>query len=76
MGAGEPGQLWKPAEGCPNAVLVVEGHRDPISAAAYGHSAVYSMGLDGLRQGMRVVWVVYAIGGVCAKVDYCEPCML
>ena len=76
MGAGEPGQLWSPAEGRPNPGLVVERYRDPIAAAAYGYSAVYCVGLDGLCQWMRVVGVVYAIGGVRTKVDYHEPCAL
>ena len=64
----QTGNLRYPADGGPDALMLVQGDADAFAAAADGDAGVAFARLDGQSQGVGEVGIVTALGGIGAEV--------
>lgn len=68
--------LGDPAQSGADALMLVQGHGDSLSAAAHGYALLYLTVLYAAGQCVAVVGVVTAIGGEGAVVLVLQPLLL
>ena len=68
--------LGDPAQAGADALMLVQGHGDSLSAAAHGYALLYLTLLYAAGQGVAVIGVVAAIGGEGAVVLELQPLLL
>jgi len=70
------GYLWDPAQSGADALMLVQGHGDTLSAAAHGYTLLYLTVLYAAGQCVAVVGVVATIGSIGAVVLVLQPLLL
>ena len=68
--------LRYPAESGADALMLVQGHGDSLSAAAHGYTLLYLTALYAAGQSVAVIGIVATIGSVGAVVLELQPLLL